>query len=80
VSLTACNTTNLTTQSTLSTPPGTYAVTITADEVGTLCVASAGQGNDCIVPGSGATTFNGQLAHGSGNQVSLPFYVSVKVQ
>jgi len=81
VSVTACNTTTLASQATLATPAGTYAVTITADEVGTLCVSSPGQaGDNCIVPGSGSTTDNGQLVYGSLNQVSLPFYVNLTVQ
>lgn len=81
VSVTACNTTNLNSQVSLSTPSGTYAVTITAEEVGTLCVSSPGAaGDNCIVPGSGATTNNGILVYGSQNQVSLPFYVNLKVQ
>jgi len=81
VSITACNTTTLTSGASLSTPSGTYPVTITADEVGTLCVSSSGnQGDNCIVPGSGATSNNGQLIYGSQNQVSLPFYVNVTVQ
>jgi hypothetical protein len=81
ISITACNTTTLTAQSSLSTPAGTYPVTITAAEVGTLCVSSPGTaGDNCIVPGSGATTNNGQLVYGSENQVSLPFYVNVTVQ
>jgi hypothetical protein len=81
VSVTACSTKTLSSGSTLTTPAGTYAVTITADEVGTLCVASpGGQGDNCIVPGSGATANNGQLVYGSQNQVSLPFYVSLTVQ
>lgn len=81
VSITACNTTNLSSQASLSTPAGTYAVTITADEVGTLCVSSPGAaGDNCIVPGSGATTNNGILVYGSQNQVSLPFYVNLTVQ
>jgi hypothetical protein len=81
VSITACNTTVLAPQSSLGTPAGTYAVTITADEVGTLCVASpGGSGDNCIVPGSGSTTNNGILVYGSENQVSLPFYINVTVQ
>jgi hypothetical protein len=81
VSVTACNTTTLGSQASLATPAGTYAVTITADEVGTLCVSSPGAaGDNCIVPGSGATTNNGILVYGSQNQVSLPFYVNLKVQ
>jgi hypothetical protein len=82
VSLTACNTSVLAPQqSLLTTPAGTYAVTITADEVGTLCVASAGgSGDNCIVSGSGSTTNNGILVYGSKNQVSLPFYINLTVQ
>jgi hypothetical protein len=80
-SVTACNTTTLGSQASLATPAGTYAVTITADEVGTLCVSSPGAaGDNCIVPGSGATTNNGILVYGSQNQVSLPFYVNLTVQ
>ncbi|MGB0050653.1 MAG: hypothetical protein WBQ02_00340, partial [Terracidiphilus sp.] len=81
VSITACNTTVLAPQSSLSTPKGTYAVTITAEEVGTLCVAESGTtGNDCIVPGSGSTSNNGVLVYGTQNQVSIPFYVNLTVQ
>lgn len=81
VSITACNTTVLAPQSSLATPAGTYAVTITADEVGTLCAPQVGgAGDNCIVPGSGSTTNNGLLVYGSENQVSLPFYISVTVQ
>jgi hypothetical protein len=81
VSITACNTSYLATQATLSTPAGSYQVTITADEVGTLCVSSPGAaGDNCIVPGSGATTNNGILVYGTQNQVSLPFYVNLTVQ
>jgi hypothetical protein len=81
VSITACNTTVLAPQSSLNTPKGTYAVTITADEVGTLCVAESGTtGNDCIVPGSGSKSNNGVLVYGTQNQVSIPFYVNLTVQ
>jgi hypothetical protein len=81
VSITACNTTVLAPQSKLTTPAGTYAVTITASEVGTLCISQAGgAGNNCIVAGSGSTTNNGLLVYGTENQVSLPFYINVKVQ
>ena len=81
VSITACNTTTLSSGATLATPKGTYAVTITAEEVGTLCVASAGNsGDNCIVSGSGSTTNNGILIYGTQNQVSLPFYVNLTVQ
>jgi sugar lactone lactonase YvrE len=81
VSITACNTTVLTPGASLSTPAGAYAVTITADEVGTLCVSEpGGQGDNCIVPGSGSASDNGILVYGSQNQVSIPFYVNVTVQ
>ncbi len=81
MSITACNTTTLTSGATLATPSGNYQVTITANEVGTLCSSSpGGAGDNCIVPGSGSTTDNGILVYGSGNQVSLPFYVNVQVQ
>ncbi len=81
VSITACNTTTLSPEASLATPTGTYAVTITADEVGTICVASPGNGADnCIVPGSGSPSNNGIRVYGTENQVSIPFYVNVKVQ
>jgi sugar lactone lactonase YvrE len=81
VSITACNTTTLTPGASLSTPAGTYAVTITASEAGTLCSSSpGGPGDNCIVPGSGSTSNNGILVYGSQNQVSVPFYVNVTVQ
>ena len=80
-SITACNTTQLIPSASLATPSGTYAVTITADEVGTKCISSpGGQGDNCIVPGSGSTSNNGQLVYGTENQVSLPFYVNLTVQ
>ncbi len=54
VSITACNTTTLAPQSSLSTPAGAYPVTITADEVGRCASLSpAAAGDNCIVPGSG---------------------------
>jgi hypothetical protein len=80
VSVTACNTTTLATDAALTTPAGSYPVTITADEVGVICVASPGNAADnCIVPGSGSTSNNGTKAYGSQNQVSIPFYVNVTV-
>ena len=42
VSVTACNTTNLAPLAALNTPAGTYPVTITANEVGSVCVSSPG--------------------------------------
>ena len=81
VSITACNTTTLTAEAALTTPSGSYPVTITADEVGVICVSSPGNGADnCIVPGSGATSNNGIKVYGTQNQVSIPFYINVTVQ
>jgi hypothetical protein len=81
VSVTACNTTTLAPLASLKTPAGTYAVTITADEVGTICVSSPGDpGDNCIVSGSGSTSNNGKKYYGTENQVSIPFYVNLTVQ
>jgi len=81
VSITACNTTTLTSGASLNTPVGTYAVTITADEVGALCVSEPGSsGDNCIVSGSGSTSNNGIKVYGTQNQVSIPFHVNVTVQ
>jgi sugar lactone lactonase YvrE len=81
ISVTACNTTTLATLASVKTPAGTYPVTITADEVGSLCVSEpGGAGDNCIVPGSGSTTNNGIKVYGTENQVSIPFYINVTVQ
>jgi sugar lactone lactonase YvrE len=81
VSVTACNTTTLAPLATLNTPAGSYPVTITADEVGALCVSEpGGSGDNCIVPGSGSTSNNGIKVYGTQNQVSIPFYINVTVQ
>jgi hypothetical protein len=81
VSITACNTTTLAPLASLNTPAGTYPVTITADETGSLCVSEpGGAGDNCIVPGSGSTTNNGIKVYGTQNQVSIPFYINVTVQ
>lgn len=76
ITLTACNTTNLTPLSTLSTPAGTYPVSITAVQVGTQCVPQTGPGTNCTTPSGGT----GVLTYGSNNQVSLPYYINVTVQ
>lgn len=76
VSLTACNTTNLSPASVLKTPSGTYPVTVTAQQVGSQCLVIAGAATDC-------TTASGQLGleiYGSQNQVSLPFTISLTIQ
>jgi hypothetical protein len=65
VSVTACSTTNLSPQSALTSPPGTYPMTITASEVGTQTINLA----------TGSVTI-----YGTQNQVSLPFVVNVTVQ
>lgn len=80
VSITACSTTTLSPQSSLNTPAGSYAMTVTAKSVGSFCSPSpGGAGDNCIVPGSGSSTNNGILVYGSGIQVSLPFYIDVTV-
>jgi hypothetical protein len=76
VSLTACSTANLSPQSALATPAGTYAVTITAQEVGTQCVPFVGPTSNCTTASGG----QGALIYASGNQVSIPFYINVTVQ
>jgi len=77
VTLTACNTTNLATETQLASPAGSYAVTITATQVGTQCVPQAGTSpNPCTTPTGGS----GDLVYGSNNQVSLPYYINLTVQ
>jgi hypothetical protein len=77
VSLTACNTTNLGSNAVLTSTPGTYAVTVTAEQVGQNCIASANNPNDNCTTSSGAA---GVAVYGTENQVSLPFYINVTVQ
>jgi sugar lactone lactonase YvrE len=64
-SLTACSTVNLSPASVLTTPSGTYAVTVTAQQVGTQAIT---------LPTGPVTIY------GSQNQVSLPFAINVTVQ
>jgi hypothetical protein len=75
VALSACATTNLSPQTTLSSPAGTYAMNITAEEVGTQCVAQVGPGSNCLTTSGGP----GVTVYASENQVSLPFYINVTV-
>lgn len=75
-SITACSTTNLLPEAKLSSPSGTYAVTVTAQQVGDQCEPSGPLGSNCTTTSGGP----GQLAHGSNNPVSLPFTVNVTVQ
>jgi NADH:ubiquinone oxidoreductase subunit K len=75
-SITACSTTNLLPQSVLKSPSGTYAVTVTAQQVGDQCEPSGPLGSNCTTTSGGP----GQLAHGSNNPVSLPFAVNLTVQ
>jgi hypothetical protein len=77
VSISACSTTNLSPETALKSPSGTYAVTVTAQQVGNQCEPQAPSASDNCTTSSGGT---GQLAHGSNNPVSLPFYVNVTVQ
>jgi hypothetical protein len=79
-SITACNTTNFAT-TTEATTPGTYAVTISAQQVGSECIAQVSSNDDCYVGGvNTGNGFNGISVYGSNNQVSLPFYINVTVQ
>jgi hypothetical protein len=64
VSLTACSTVNLSPATVLTTPAGTYAVTITAQQVGTQVIT---------LPTGPITIY------GSQNQVSLPFTLNVTI-
>jgi hypothetical protein len=63
--ITACNTTNFGTSPILKTPSGTYAVIVTAQEVGSAVVQGA----------QGPVT-----VYGSQNQISLPYTLNVTVQ
>lgn len=76
VSLSACSTTNLSPQAQLSSPSGSYAVTVTAQQVGVQCIPQVGPNANCTTA-SGA---QGIYVYGSQNQVSLPFYVNVSIQ
>lgn len=76
VTLSACNTTNLSGLAQLSTPPGTYAVSITASQVGTQCVPQVGGSTNCTTASGGT----GRLVAGSNNHVSLPYYIKLTVQ
>lgn len=67
--ITACGTTNLSpANSGTATPAGTYAVTVSAKESGTILVPNANE------PGTYLTVY------GNSNQMSLPYTVSVTVQ
>ena len=76
ISITACGTTNLSPEVITSSPAGTYAVTITAQQVGDQCEPSGPLGSNCTTTSGGT----GQLAHGTNNPVSLPFHINVTVQ
>jgi hypothetical protein len=80
-SITACTTTNLSPNAVLNTPSGNTAVTITAQQIGSECLSttSAAAAN-CIVPGSGSASDNGQKVYGSSDQISAPFFVNLTVQ
>jgi sugar lactone lactonase YvrE len=62
--ITACGTTNLSPSSASVTPAGTYNVTVTAKETGTIQVQA-----------NGGT----QTVYGNANQMSLPYTVSVQI-
>jgi len=76
VSLTACSTTDLAPQAQLSTPTGTYAVSITAAQVGTQCVPQIAGSIPCTTASGGP----GQTVYGSNSQVSFPYYINLTVQ
>lgn len=76
VTLSACNTTNLTPLAQLATPSGTYAVSITASQVGSQCVTASTGTSNCTTASGG----NGTLAPASNNQVSLPYHINLTVQ
>lgn len=63
--ITACGTTNLSPSSASTTPAGTYNVTVTAKETGTIPVTV-----------NGVT----QTVYGNANQMSLPYTISVAIQ
>jgi hypothetical protein len=80
-SITACTTTNLLPNAVLSTPSGSTAVTITAQQVSSECLqASSAAAANCIVPGSGSSSNNGTEVYGSSDQISAPFFVNLTVQ
>jgi hypothetical protein len=74
-SLSACNTTTLTPTAQVTTPPGTYQVSITGVQVGTQCVGTAS-----TLPCMTSTGVTGQTTNGSENQETLPFYINLTVQ
>jgi hypothetical protein len=76
ISMNACSTTNLSPEAVLSSPAGTYAVSITSQQVGDQCEPSGALGSNCTTSSGGP----GQLSHGTDNPVSLPFYINVTVQ
>lgn len=76
VTLSACNTSNLSPLAQITTPPGTYAVNITATQVGSQCVASSSPKLLCTT----GTGQQGTIVNGSNNQVSLPYYINLTVQ
>jgi len=76
VAVTACSTTNLSPEAKLSSPAGSYAVTITADEVGSQCISDTVSDSNCTTSCGG----QGILVYDSQNQVSRPFYVNVTVK
>ncbi len=76
VTLSACNTSNLSGLAQITTPPGTYAVNVTASQVGTQCVPQVGGSTNCTTASGGT----GKLVAGSNNNVSLPYHINLTVQ
>jgi len=77
VSLTACSTTNLSPASVLTTPSGSSAITITAQQVGEQCVVVTGSNSSNCTTSAGQ---QGTAVFGSQVQVSLPFTLNLTVQ
>jgi hypothetical protein len=70
IGITACNTTTLgtTTATRETTPAGTYWVTVTANQVGSM-----------VVPASSYNNYQATLVESTGNQMSLPYTINVTV-
>ena len=66
--MTACSTTTLGTAMTGATPTGSYWVTVTASQAGTL-----------VIPPLIYNNYHATLNIGDGNQMSLPYTVNVTV-
>jgi len=66
--ITACNTTTLGTEKTGITPAGTYWVTVTARQAGTM-----------VIPPLIYNNYTASLIPGNGDQMSLPYTINVTI-